>query len=176
MHRRGPYPSALISVDDAVDSAEPWLWWARNEPPLLAGMSRPPAGFPYGFLADAGFTDLICLLPDATQDPAPLRRHHHPLQDLVGGARPEAPHDELGRVLTTIEQVETLLAQGRSVVVHCGLGNGRTGTVIGSCLVRAGHAPAEVTSWLDAVQKRRGIASGWPESAWQAETLHALAR
>lgn len=139
-------------------------------------MSRPPEGFPFDLLADAGFTDLVCLLPDAVYDPAPLRRHDHPLTDLVGGAVPEKPEQELDRVRDAIECVERLLAQGKGVIVHCGLGNGRTGTVIGGCLVRAGHSPTDVTAWLNGVQKRRGVTTGWPESPWQAQSLTALAR
>lgn len=54
------------------------------------------------------------------------------------------------------------------------MGIGRTGLVIGAMLVGAGHDPDEVTAWLDAVQRARGV-RGWPQSPWQQAALETHA-
>ncbi|WP_052460633.1 protein-tyrosine phosphatase family protein [Microbacterium gorillae] len=165
----------LPAPDVAVPTEAPWLWYASVTAPRLAGMARPPAGFPFDLFGDAGFTDIVCLLDEVGDDPAPLRMHHHPLTDLVGGRLPANPAAEAASIAEAASLVRTLRRAGRSVVVHCGLGNGRTGTVIGAVLVAEGTDAPAVIRWLDAVQRRRGIASGWPESPWQSELLVSLA-
>jgi hypothetical protein len=172
---RQPPADGLLPVADAVSAGEPWLWWARTGTVKLAGMSRPPEGFPFSWLHQRGLDTIVSLTGPASYDPAPLRSHAHTLQDLYGRGAPDDPGAEEDEVRQAVATVTALLGEGRSVVVHCGAGIGRTGLVIGSVLVSAGHDPVAVTSWLAAVQRARG-AKGWPESPWQGEVLSSFRR
>ena len=62
------------------------------------------------------------------------------------------------------------ITRGIGVAVHCMGGRGRTGTVLGVALVRLGHEPDTVVDYLHRVAVGRGR-RGWPESAWQADTV-----
>jgi hypothetical protein len=137
----------LLPVAEAVNSELPWLWWARTGSSRLAGMTAPPEGFP---LSSRVFT----------------------LQDLARGAVPEDSAAEEAEVRRAVSAISSLLAEGHNVAVHCRLGAGRTGLVIGAVLVSEGHDPDRVTAWLAEVQRARGIRGrGWPESPWQADLL-----
>jgi polymorphic toxin system DSP-PTPase phosphatase-like protein len=160
----------LLPVADAVSSDAPWLWWALTGTARLAGMSAPPDGFPFSFLRERGLDVIVSLIGPGSYDPAPLESRAHKLQDLAGGAVPDDAAAEEREVRRAAAAITSVLEQGRGVAVHCRMGVGRTGLVIGSVLVAAGHDPAAVTSWLDAVQRRRGV-RGWPESPWQADLL-----
>lgn len=161
---------SLLPVTDAVSSDTPWLWWALADTAKLAGMSAPPEGFPFSFLRERGLDLIVSLIGPCSYDPAPLESRAHKLQDLVGGAVPDDAAAEEREVRQAVTAITSALEQGRGVAVHCRMGVGRTGLVIGSVLVAAGHDPAAVISWLDAVQRRRGV-KGWPESPWQADLL-----
>jgi hypothetical protein len=165
----------LLPVSEAVSAEEPWLWWALTGEVRLAGMSRPPEGFPFSWLHERGLDTIVSLTGPVSYDPAPLRSHAHTLQDLYGRGAPDDPAAEEDEVRRAVATVTALLGESRSVVVHCGAGIGRTGLVIGSVLVSAGHDPGPVTSWLAAVQRARG-AKGWPESPWQGEVLSSFRR
>jgi hypothetical protein len=170
-----PAAGGLLPVAEAVSTEEPWLWWALTGKVKLAGMFRPPEGFPFSYLHEQGLDTIVSLTGPAPYDPAPLRSYAHTLQDLYGRDAPGDPGAEEGEVRRAVGTVTSLLGEGRSVVVHCGAGIGRTGLVIGSVLVSAGHEPAAVTAWLADVQRARG-AKGWPESPWQGEVLSSFGR
>lgn len=162
--------SGLLPVSDAVSAEEPWLWWALAGTAKLAGMFKPPEGFPFSYLHEQGLDTIVSLIGPASYDPAPLQSRAHALQDLFGGAAPDDAEAEEREVRRAVATVRSLLDEGHGVVVHCHAGIGRTGLVIGSVLVSGGHDPAAVTAWLADVQRARG-AKGWPESPWQAEVL-----
>ncbi len=169
------HASGLLPVAEAVNAEMPWLWWARTGSCCLAGMPAPPDGFPFSFLRARGFDTVISLAGPVSYDPSPLSSCTFTLQDLAGGAVPAESAAEEAEVRRAVSRVSSLLAEGRSVAVHCRMGVGRTGLVIGAVLVSDGHDPASVTAWLDEVQRARG-AKGWPESSWQAGLLASFGR
>ncbi len=62
------------------------------------------------------------------------------------------------------------LARGRAVVVHCLVGQGRTGTVLAAYLIRSGAAPQ------DAIARLRQVCPGAIGNPEQERALHAFAR
>jgi hypothetical protein len=169
------HASGLLPVTEAVDAGMPWLWWARTGSCRLAGMSAPPDGFPFSFLQERGFDTIVSLVGPVSYDPSPLSSCTFTLQDLARGAVPAKSAAEEAEVRRAAGGVSSLLAEGRSVAVHCRMGVGRTGLVIGGVLVSDGHDPASVAAWLDEVQRARGV-KGWPESCWQAGLLASFGR
>jgi hypothetical protein len=165
-----PHASDLLPLAEAVSAEDPWLWWALTGTAKLAGMIKPPEGFPFAYLHEQGLDTIVSLIGPASYDPVPLQSRAHALQDLYGGAAPDDAAAEEREVRRAVATVRSLLDEGHSVVVHCHAGIGRTGLVIGSVLVSAGHDPAAVTAWLADVQRARG-AKGWPESPWQGGVL-----
>lgn len=65
---------------------------------------------------------------------------------------------------TVLEEIDSALAAGRNVYVHCFGGIGRTGTVVGCYLVRHGHTGQEalnqLAQWWQDVPKSRF----WPRT------------
>jgi protein-tyrosine phosphatase len=164
----------VLTAEEAVDPADPMLWWAARDAPALAGMAAPHEGFPFGVLAGLGFDAIVSLTGPTSYDPAPLFTYHYTLRDLFGQQAPPDPQAELAAVARAVQCVRSLRDAGQGVVVHCGAGIGRTGLVIGAVLVGEGETLTVTCAWLDAVQRRR-CARGWPESPWQLEALRALA-
>jgi hypothetical protein len=80
-----PHISGLLPVADAVSAEAPWLWWGLTGTAKLAGMSKPPDGFPFSYLEERGLDTIISLIGPASYDPAPLQSHAHTLQDLGRG-------------------------------------------------------------------------------------------
>ena len=100
------------------------------------------------------------LAPDA------LARHgltglHIPVPDMT------APTP--GQMEEALSFVDRQRALGRRVVVHCLVGQGRTGTILAAYLIRGGLAPE------DAVRRVRAVCPGAVESAEQQRALTAFA-
>jgi len=165
-----PRAAGLLPVTEAVNAELPWLWWARAGRSRLAGMAAPPDGFPFSFLHERGFDTIVSLAGPVGYDPSPLSSRAFTLQDLAHGSAPADSATEEAAVRRAVTGVSSLLAEGHGVAVHCRMGIGRTGLVIGAVLVSEGHDAASVTAWLDEVQRARGV-KGWPESPWQAGLL-----
>jgi hypothetical protein len=167
-------PSAeLLSIRDAVDPENPWLWFAMRKPGVLAGMASPPDGFPFSFLHEQGAAVLVSLTGHQDYVSDPLAKESFDLEDLAGKSGPSDAAAEQTVVRAAAGRTLDLVQQGVGVVVHCGMGIGRTGTVIGAVLVALGHDANDVERWLRDVQVARGC-SGWPEAPWQRDQLCSL--
>jgi protein-tyrosine phosphatase len=143
------------------------FYWVLVAPAPLAGMKFPRADFPWGALADAGFSKVLALY-DQSYDPKPLTRLPAIiLQDLFHGGPPKEPREEEAKVSLAVRSVVAALHDRKGVVVHCEGGSGRTGTVIGCVLRHFGYPSEAILPHLDRLQKARGKV-GWPESPWQA--------
>jgi hypothetical protein len=145
------------------------LYCVAAAPAPLFGMEYPMyrTRDDWQVLYDAGVRGVVCLDAPARYDPDPVRLLGTiDLEDLVDGGPPRDPPGELARVEQAVKLVLASLERGEGLVVHCVGGRGRTGTVLGSVLVRLGEGPRSVIAYLDQLHKARGR-SGWPESRWQ---------
>jgi hypothetical protein len=142
-------------------------------PAPLAGMRRPSSNTPWWGLYKLGMRKVICLTEDQPDYfPEPLSiAGHFPLQDLYHGILPADPQREVELVNQATRLVISLIQQKAGIVVHCAGGTGRTGTVIGCVLRGLGYNSSDILSYFDQLNRVRGVRSGWPESAWQAEMI-----
>ena len=144
------------------------FYWVLAAPAPLAGMKFPHADFPWGALAEAGFSKVLALY-DLPYDPDPLARLPPIiLQDLFHGGPPKDPREEEAKVSRAVRSVVAAIHDRKGVVVHCEGGSGRTGTVLGCVLRHFGYPPGAILPYLDRLHKARGKV-GWPESAWQSD-------
>ena len=65
--------------------------------------------------------------------------------DAAGGVRVRSTtwHPHPTRLVTTLDEIDRLLEDGRTVYVHCWGGVGRTGLVVGAWLIRHGAATGD---------------------------------
>jgi protein-tyrosine phosphatase len=146
------------------------LYFLARQPVALAGMAY-PSRVDWSALHDEGLRRVICLTHDeAPYDPAPLSVTAVALEDLYTGVIPRDPDAERTKILRAATVVADCVAIGEGVAVHCRGGRGRAGTVLGCALVLLGHDTEVVIDYLDRIHTIRGK-GGWPESAWQAETV-----
>lgn len=152
------------------------LHFVSRDPVVIAGMGY-PARVDWSLLADEGIEHIVCLThhDTAPYDASPLRVTAIGLEDLWTRREPSDPPLERLRVSTAADAVVQSVFDGEGVAVHCLGGRGRTGTVLGVALVRLGHNPEAIVSYLHTLHVRRGK-TGWPESPWQAEQVMSVAR
>jgi len=146
-------------------------------PGLLAGMSYPRANFPWQKLYDQDIRHVVCLCNrEPVYSPTPCKfAYCTDLEDLAGGYTPTDPEKEAIKVKAASEAVLTLLAAKEGVVVHCIGGRGRTGTVLGTVLIKLGMPAGVAITYLNGIYRQydRG---GWPESPWAANYLASLTK
>ena len=128
---------------------------------------------PEGLLERIGATTIVCLnesheladrYPNFVQwlaANAPTRAVHHPIPDLTAPAA-----DDLA---TLTEDLYARLQAGEALVVNCGAGIGRTGTLATAVLMRCGVPRADA---LEIVRAHRPMAG--PETGPQSEVLLLL--
>jgi protein-tyrosine phosphatase len=93
----------------------------------------------------------------------PARAIWWPIPDL------HAP--ELDSAVVLLDQLRSRLQSGESLLVHCGAGIGRAGTVAAALLVTMGLTPADAVVHVAAHRPMAG-----PEAGAQADLLDALSR
>ncbi len=159
------------SVDGGVDEIP--LGPARRGRLLLCGKHAIGPDVE-ALLAAVGATTVVCLNETAELAPrypsyvawlaanAPGRAVHHPVPDL------HAP--PLGELVALVDSLHARLERGEVLVVHCGAGIGRAGTVAVALLVRGG---ASLDEALATVRAHRPLAG--PEAGAQREVLEAFA-
>jgi protein-tyrosine phosphatase len=79
------------------------------------------------------------------------------------------PPEEMPRFAELIEQIVAAARAGKTVVIHCRGGLGRSGTVAASCLVALGHPPAQ------AIERVRQARPGAVETPAQEDWVQAFA-
>lgn len=140
----------------------------------LAGCSRPGGRSPTGadtsaldhdlaWLRDQGIGAVLSLTETALPADA-IARHdlaylHLPVPDLT----PPTP-EQFDRALTFVDQQRIA---GRAVVVHCLMGQGRTGAILAAYLIRAGATPER------ALAEIRALCPGAVGTPSQEQALHA---
>ncbi len=137
-------------------------------PGKLAGCPMPGAMLPLehdlALLRNVGVTVLINMterpMTQAAIPAAGIRTLHMGVEDR------NAPPLMWMKML--LVRIERLINQGEVVAVHCLAGLGRTGTVLGSWLVREGLTAEE------ALRRLRAIEPGFVQSAVQEQLLHEL--
>src|SRR2546423_12583073 len=88
--------------------------------------------------------------------------HHLPIRDV-------SVPDRLPAVVVTVERVVAAARAGKTLVIHCRGGLGRSGLVAGCCLVAMGH-PAR-----DAIRLVRAARPGAVETTEQATYVETFA-
>ena len=146
-----------------------FYWLIAGE---LAGCSRP--GGRGGGTLDADLdwlaTQGIAAVVSLTEEPLTAGAcAQHGLAELhlaVVDLTPPEPE----QIAAALEFIDWQLAHDRPVVVHCLVGQGRTGTVLAAYRIRAGLTPAE------ALIELRGVCPGAVENRRQEQALAEYAR
>jgi atypical dual specificity phosphatase len=131
-------------------------------PGVLAGGARPRGDEDWRELRQAGVAAVLCL----TEQPPPAREGievvHLPIRDFS----PPTP-DDVERAVAAIDRFR---AEGCAVLVHCGAGLGRTGTILACYLVSQGREADE------AIAEVRTARPGSIETHEQEESVRRFAR
>ncbi|MPZ22758.1 MAG: hypothetical protein GEU28_04290 [Dehalococcoidia bacterium] len=113
---------------------------------------------------------IVCLTPQDEIQAKSERYFEAVVERTLGIDIAEIPIEDQGIPLDSgaydveVERVQKMLEDGRSVLVHCAAGIGRTGLFIISVLQNLGHDTAEAT----AIARKAG---SWPENNEQREFL-----
>lgn len=164
---------------DGLRAPEEFYWVTLHATPHnvderapLAGMQLPGPNVPWEELHFLKFHWIVCLCSERPiYDPAPLKHLATvELSDLAEAQVPYDPEMEEKQIANIASKIIEKLALGEGVIVHCAEGRGRTGTVLGVTLKKAGYNSNEITEFLDAVHQARGKTQWW-ESPWQREVV-----
>jgi protein-tyrosine phosphatase len=77
--------------------------------------------------------------------------------------------EEMPRFAELIQQILSAAGAGKTVVIHCRGGLGRSGTIAAACLVALGHPPAQ------AIERVRDVRPGAVETFTQEQWVQAFA-
>jgi polymorphic toxin system DSP-PTPase phosphatase-like protein len=153
--------------------AVPGFFWLYHG--ALAGSGRPGGRSSAGlstleddlrWLADNNLRAILTLTEEALPTEA-LRRFsftslHLPVRDFT------APTPE--QFVRALEFIDHSQASGTGALVHCLMGQGRTGTILAAYLTRTGYSPG------DAIQRVRELCPGAIGTSEQERAITAFAR
>jgi hypothetical protein len=136
-------------------------------------MAYPQDDFSWEALARRDIHSVVCLTHDRPPyDPDPLQVIHAVgLESLAGDRVPAEPNVEQERIYAAGREVAHRLERGEGVVIQCGSGIGRTGTVAACALVFLGCAPE--IALRDVVAVNEGLGRKWPEARWHGKAILA---
>jgi protein-tyrosine phosphatase len=128
---------------------------------------------PEAALSRIGATTAVCL-----NEPSELLDRYPRYVDWLGANQPvralwwpipdlHAP--DLEGAIELLQELRSRLAAGQSLLVHCGAGIGRAGTVAAALLVTMGRSPADAVAHVAAHRPMAG-----PEAGAHTELLEAL--
>ena len=131
------------------------------EPPHLAALARPDSAEDLAWLRGQGVEMVVSL----TEDPLPrgwvndagLMAVHIPVADFT------APTER--QLQLAVDTIARAKRSGMGVAVHCGAGQGRTGTVLAAYLVSQGMSAG------DAIRKVRELRPGSVETFEQEQAV-----
>ena len=136
------------------------------DPPLLAATSAPASAEEYAWLREQGVQLVISLCEDPPPrswlNEAGLFSMHVPVEDMHP---PTAKQVEL-----CLSAVEKAHARNFAVVIHCGAGLGRTGTMLACYFVKKGMTAAS------AIAHVRRVRPGSVETPEQTDAVADYAR
>jgi protein-tyrosine phosphatase len=128
---------------------------------------------PEAALAEVGATTAVCL-----SEAAELLERYPDYVEWLGKHQPERalwwPIPDLGApdvdsALELLDQLRTRLAAGQRLLVHCGAGIGRAGTIAAGLLITFGYTQTEAIALVAAHRPMAG-----PEAGSQTELLEEL--
>lgn len=134
-------------------------------PRRLAASAQPESVEHIAFLSESGVTSIVPLtetpLPQQMLGPDAPKAYHYAVRDY--GVPSPAQASEI------VTLIKSLLERGEAVLVHCGAGMGRTGTILACYLVTKGLSAA------DAVAEVRHCRPGSIETEAQENFVHTYA-
>jgi atypical dual specificity phosphatase len=136
------------------------------EKPHLAAMSQPESAQDLLWLRQQGIELLVSLTENRPRrdwvNEAGLLLFHEPMEDM------EAPtQDQIDRCISAIQRA---VERNMGVLVHCGAGLGRTGTILACYLVSQGQTAQ------NAIARIRRLRPGSIETEEQADAVVEFAR
>jgi len=139
---------------------------ARYGPPANEAETMAALDADLDFLLEQGIGAVLTLtetsLDDEALQRAGLESLHIPITDMAAPTPLQFEH-----ALSFIDEQRGL---GQRVVVHCLMGQGRTGSILAAYLIRAGAAPE------DALARLRAVCPGAVENPAQERALQEFAR
>jgi protein-tyrosine phosphatase len=128
---------------------------------------------PEGALVRVGATTAVCLteaaeLVERYPDYVAWLRANQPARALWWPI-PDLHAPDLANAVVLLDQLRSRLGSGQSLLLHCGAGIGRAGTVAAALLVKMGLTPADAVAHVAAQRPMAG-----PEAGAQTELLEAL--
>jgi len=133
----------------------------------VAGSARPENETQFRWLWNEGLRAIVCLNMEHPLNDDQVQNHGFEYAFIPVGdfSAPTIEH-----ILEFVNFVDRMLEYGSPVVVSCGAGIGRTGTMLAAYLVSKCHSPEKA---LEKVREKRGIAV---ESYVQREAIFNYSR